>query len=250
MKKEYSNLFKFMERFVQSKGAPRSYPKPETLPTPWETSTLIAFTRYRDRQRWARGIVEERLDPAREGGVVPGMPEWEYRFHGNGCSVKNKVTGETIEADCRGMIDGKVWQQQLESINDPDPATRLMLDMHPSGKSLLFSLSELHCARILEVDTMGAYRFVPSYSVPIATIEQVSKLMADGANLPPVYIEVGELDIFRNECMAFARRTGLAGVSTELHVHAGVPHGWDVVAPEADVTKRAMEDRIRRLQSV
>jgi len=42
--------------------------------------------------------------------------------------------------------------------------------------------------------------------------------MADGANLPPIYIEVGELDIFRNECIEFARRTSLAGVSTELHV--------------------------------
>jgi acetyl esterase/lipase len=74
--------------------------------------------------------------------------------------------------------------------------------------------------------------------------------MADGANLPPVYIEVGELDIFRNECIEFARRTTLAGVSTEVHVHPGVPHGWDVVAPQADVTKRAMDDRIRRLQSL
>ena len=69
-------------------------------------------------------------------------------------------------------------------------------------------------------------------------------------DLPPVYIEVGELDIFRNECIEFARRTALAGVSTELHVHPGVPHGWDVVAPDADVTKRALTDRIRRLQSV
>ena len=68
-------------------------------------------------------------------------------------------------------------------------------------------------------------------------------------DLPPVYIEVGELDIFRNECVEFARRTALAGVSTELHVHPGVPHGWDVVAPDADVTKRALTDRIRRLQS-
>jgi acetyl esterase/lipase len=72
----------------------------------------------------------------------------------------------------------------------------------------------------------------------------------DWTNLPPTYIEVGELDIFRDECVEFARRTALAGVSTELHVHAGVPHGWDVVAPEADVTKRSMADRIRRLQSV
>jgi acetyl esterase/lipase len=74
--------------------------------------------------------------------------------------------------------------------------------------------------------------------------------MDDAADLAPIYIEVGELDIFRNECIEFARRTGLAGVSTELRVHAGVPHGWDVVAPEADVTKRSMADRIRRLQSV
>ena len=69
-------------------------------------------------------------------------------------------------------------------------------------------------------------------------------------DLPPVYIEVGELDIFRNECIEFARRTALAGVSTELHVHPEVPHGWDVVAPDADVTRRAMADRIRRLRSV
>ena len=74
--------------------------------------------------------------------------------------------------------------------------------------------------------------------------------MTNAADLPPVYVEVGELDIFRNESVEFARRTALAGVSTELHVHAGVPHGWDIVAPEADVTKRAMADRLRRLQGV
>jgi acetyl esterase/lipase len=74
--------------------------------------------------------------------------------------------------------------------------------------------------------------------------------ICDAANLPSIYIEVGELDIFRNECVQFARGTALAGVSTELHVHPGVPHGCDVVAPEADVTERAMADRLRRLQSV
>ena len=61
-------------------------------------------------------------------------------------------------------------------------------------------------------------------------------------DLPPVYIEVGELDIFRNECIEFARRTALAGVSTELHVHPGVPHGWDVVrAGRRTVTKRRVD---------
>jgi acetyl esterase/lipase len=83
---------------------------------------------------------------------------------------------------------------------------------------------------------------VSPYAAPART--------ADAADLPPIYIEVGELDIFRNECIEFARRTTLAGVSSEIHVHPGVPYGWDVVAPEADVTKRAMADRLRRLQSL
>jgi acetyl esterase/lipase len=74
--------------------------------------------------------------------------------------------------------------------------------------------------------------------------------MATAAGLPPVYVEVGELDILRNEGVEFARRTALAGVPTELHLHPGVPHGWDVVAPEADVTKRSLADRIRRLQGL
>lgn len=74
--------------------------------------------------------------------------------------------------------------------------------------------------------------------------------MTEAVGLPPVYLEVGELDIFRNEGVEFARRTAEAGVSTELHVHPGVPHGWDFVAPEADVSQRSMADRIRRLQSV
>jgi acetyl esterase/lipase len=74
--------------------------------------------------------------------------------------------------------------------------------------------------------------------------------MTDAVGLPPVYLEVGELDIFRNEGIEFARRTAAAGVSTELHVRLGVPHGWDVVAPEANVTTRAMSDRVRRLKSL
>jgi acetyl esterase/lipase len=74
--------------------------------------------------------------------------------------------------------------------------------------------------------------------------------MTEAAGLPPVYLEVGELDIFRNEGMEFARRTAEAGVSTELHVHPGVPHGWDVVAPEADVSLRSTADRIRILRNL
>ena len=72
----------------------------------------------------------------------------------------------------------------------------------------------------------------------------------DHAGLPPAYLEVGELDIFRDEVVEFARRLGRAGVPAELHVHPGVPHDFDLVAPAAAVSRRAVADRIRVLRSL
>jgi acetyl esterase/lipase len=72
----------------------------------------------------------------------------------------------------------------------------------------------------------------------------------DLAGLPPAYIEVGELDIFRDEAIEYARRLSAVGVSAELHVHPGCPHGFDRVAPAADVVRRSRADRIRVLTSL
>jgi acetyl esterase/lipase len=70
------------------------------------------------------------------------------------------------------------------------------------------------------------------------------------AGLAPAYIEVGELDIFRDEDVEYARRLRLAGVSAELHVHPGVPHGFDAVAGETAIARRSRTDRIRVIQSL
>lgn len=71
----------------------------------------------------------------------------------------------------------------------------------------------------------------------------------DPKGLPATYIEVGELDIFRNEDVEYARRLGMAGVSCELHVHPGVPHAFEAFAPDSKVAARSRADRIRVLQS-
>ena len=55
--------------------------------------------------------------------------------------------------------------------------------------------------------------------------------------LPPVYIPVGELDLFLHENIAYAQRLLQAGVPTELHVYPGAYHGFDVFAPTADVDR-------------
>jgi acetyl esterase/lipase len=70
------------------------------------------------------------------------------------------------------------------------------------------------------------------------------------SGLPPAYIDVGELDIFCAESVEYAGRLNAAAVSVELHVRPGVPHGFDVFAPNADITGRAWADRYRVLRSL
>ncbi len=71
----------------------------------------------------------------------------------------------------------------------------------------------------------------------------------DLTGLPATYIDVGDLDIFRNENIAYARRLSDAGVPTELHVHPGCPHAFEALARSADVSQRAIADRLRRLRA-
>ena len=72
----------------------------------------------------------------------------------------------------------------------------------------------------------------------------------DLSGLPPTYIEVGELDIFRNEDISYARRLADAGISTELHLYPGCPHAFEGLAPNAPVSQRAVANRVRRLCSL
>jgi acetyl esterase/lipase len=81
---------------------------------------------------------------------------------------------------------------------------------------------------------------IPLYAAPARA--------TDLAGVADAYIEVGELDIFRDESIEYARRVMGAGRSAELHVHQGCPHGFDRVAPNASVTRRARADRIRAIR--
>ena len=74
--------------------------------------------------------------------------------------------------------------------------------------------------------------------------------LKDFAGLPPAYIEVGELDIFRDECIAYAQGLLAAAVSTELHVHPAVPHAFEAFVPSAEISRRSAEDRHRTLKAL
>jgi acetyl esterase/lipase len=74
--------------------------------------------------------------------------------------------------------------------------------------------------------------------------------LADASSLPPAYIEVGQLDIFRDEDVRYALTLSHSGVPVELHLHPGVPHEYDAIAFDADVSRRARADRHRVLKSL
>jgi acetyl esterase/lipase len=83
---------------------------------------------------------------------------------------------------------------------------------------------------------------VPAYAAP-ARAQDVS-------GLPPTYVDVGDLDIFCDEDVEYARRIAATGTPVELHVHPGVPHAFEAYAPDADVSRRVRADRLRVLRSL
>jgi acetyl esterase/lipase len=83
---------------------------------------------------------------------------------------------------------------------------------------------------------------VPAYAAPARA--------ADLSGLPPAYLEVGDADLFLGETLAYAARLAAAGVPLELHVHRGVPHGGEGLAPQAAVSRRIFADRIRVLRAL
>jgi acetyl esterase/lipase len=74
--------------------------------------------------------------------------------------------------------------------------------------------------------------------------------LTDATGLPPAYIEVGQLDIFRDEDIRYALTLSQAGVPVELHLHPGVPHEFESIAPDSDVAHRAQADRDRVLHGL
>ncbi|MFC4533412.1 alpha/beta hydrolase [Sphaerisporangium dianthi] len=93
--------------------------------------------------------------------------------------------------------------------------------------------------RMLLGDAAGA-EGVPPYAAPARA--------ADLTGLPPAYIDVGELEVFRDECADYARRLVQAEVSTEFHLYPGAFHGFDALVPGAELSRRATAERAAALR--
>lgn len=64
----------------------------------------------------------------------------------------------------------------------------------------------------------------------------------DLVGVAPVYLAVGQLDLFVGEALRYARALIQSGVSTELHVYPGAYHAFVSFAQGTDLAERAWSD--------
>jgi acetyl esterase/lipase len=62
------------------------------------------------------------------------------------------------------------------------------------------------------------------------------------AGLPPAYINVGDLDLFLDEDVAYAQAMMRAGVPVELHVYPGAFHGSNNFVSRSALSRRWAAD--------
>jgi acetyl esterase/lipase len=89
-------------------------------------------------------------------------------------------------------------------------------------------------------DVIGTDK-VSKYSAPARETEL--------SGLPSTFMDVGTLDIFASENMEYARKLVVARVGVDFQLFEGCPHGFEGIVPTAEVSKRAVEGRLRAIKS-
>ncbi len=69
----------------------------------------------------------------------------------------------------------------------------------------------------------------------------------DLAGFPPTFVEIGQVDLFRDEELDFVARLSRAGVPVEAHMWAGAFHGFDGLTTTS-TAQRAIHDRLAYLR--
>ena len=70
----------------------------------------------------------------------------------------------------------------------------------------------------------------------------------DLSGLPPAYLETGSSEVFRDETIDYAARLAQAGVPMELHSWVGGYHGFELTAPDAEISRACLAARTSYLR--
>lgn len=195
MKQEFKKLFAIIQAAVRGTATGRARSSTVKLPTPWESWTIISLLRQRDRQVWACEIVADRLVQLEvAAGTIPGMPEWEYCFHGLGCCLTHKVTGEQIETETGEGFDYFFWVENLASLRNPGPDLQRAIELHSSLQSLRLTLADLSEAGVINTDQKAVHRWTVAEEAVAHTeiVNEFCQLLADATNRQRLSEAIGD----------------------------------------------------------
>lgn len=74
--------------------------------------------------------------------------------------------------------------------------------------------------------------------------------ITDVRGLPPLYLDVGQLDMFVHEDVAFMQKFVAANAPLEFHLYSGVPHAFQRFAPTSKVAQQAFANRLGAMTSI
>ncbi|KAK2598440.1 hypothetical protein N8I77_011856 [Diaporthe amygdali] len=83
---------------------------------------------------------------------------------------------------------------------------------------------------------------------PYAAAARIRKEEVKG--LPPMYIDVGQLDNFLFEVLDYVQKFVKAGVPVEFHLYEGVPHAFHIFAPTSKIACRAFDNRLNAVLNI
>ncbi|KAK7027246.1 hypothetical protein VNI00_015335 [Paramarasmius palmivorus] len=117
----------------------------------------------------------------------------------------------------------------------------LHLDAYPEEhKEVLLSMEQNKDAFIINRKEMRVYwdLYNPDPFDPRAS----PVLLPSHAGLPPAYFQICGQDPLRDEGFLYEKLLRNAGVKTKVDVYKGVPHGFDIAAPNIPLGKKCEED--------
>ncbi|SQD98471.1 Alpha/beta hydrolase fold-3 domain protein [Parafrankia sp. Ea1.12] len=131
-------------------------------------------------------------------------------------------------------LDGQLLMCPMLDDRNDTPSARQMTGLGIWDRSM----NEMGWTALL-----GAARGGPdvsSYAAPARA--------TDLSALPPTFVDVGSAETFRDEDVAYASRIWQAGGEAELHVWPGGFHAFDLVAPQAALSRAAKAARLQWLR--
>lgn len=130
--------------------------------SPWSVWLLLSLVLHRDRQQFVLESMQFRLggdanELAHRGslghpdgptvGLVPGDTEWEYRFHGRGCAMTNRLSGEYLDVDfldeTADWITPYFFVNYLESLSQAAFVEARVRELYPTAETVELGFSEL-----------------------------------------------------------------------------------------------------------